>query len=49
MKPVAAVVEAGEEPAPKRARFSEEEADTVAVVMPSAALGDGSESGEDTD
>lgn len=46
-KPVASIIE--EEPTPKRARFMEEDTDAVAVVMPSAALGSGSESGEDSD
>ncbi|KIO13808.1 hypothetical protein M404DRAFT_121464, partial [Pisolithus tinctorius Marx 270] len=46
-KPVAAVIE--EEPAAKRARITEvdDDTDAIAVVMPSAALGDGTDSGEE--
>ena len=45
-KPIAAVIE--DEPVAKRAReFIEEIIEPVAVVMPSAVLGDGSESGDE--
>ena len=45
-KPIAAVIE--DEPVTKRAHeFIEEIIEPVAVVMPSAVLGDGSESGDE--
>ncbi|KIO11021.1 hypothetical protein M404DRAFT_966898, partial [Pisolithus tinctorius Marx 270] len=45
-KPVTAVIE--DEPASKRSRITEEDdTDAVAVVMPSAVLGDGTDSGEE--
>ena len=45
-KPITAVIE--DEPVAKRAReFIEEIIEPVAVVMPSAVLGDGSESGDE--